>query len=210
MSDIIHSKNTENLGKTSQLIYDYIISFMDEHGYPPTIREIMAYSNIKSTSTIFYHLTRMQKLGLIKRYDAKNRAIEVVGRNTASRGLIKLPVVGKVSAGVPILAVENISDTIEFPDSIFSGSSLFLLRVKGDSMINAGILNGDLIAVNKQDDADNGEIVVAMIDDEVTVKRFYRENDHIRLQPENDAYMPIISSNVSIIGKVVGLIRDSL
>ena len=155
MSDIIHSKNTENLGKTSQLIYDYIISFMDEHGYPPTIREIMAYSNIKSTSTIFYHLTRMQKLGLIKRYDAKNRAIEVVGRNTASRGLIKLPVVGKVSAGVPILAVENISDTIEFPDSIFSGSSL---SSRKSSSLSRSISRWQVSARGRTDGCSSGRL----------------------------------------------------
>lgn len=210
MSDIKPAQKPIKIKGNTQKIYDYIISFADRHGYPPTIREIMAYANIKSTSTIFYHLTRLQQAGMIKRFDAKNRAIEIVGRKPVSANFLKLPIVGKVAAGVPILAVENITDTIEFPDSIFSGSSLFLLRVSGDSMINAGILDGDLIAVNKQDNADNGEIVVAMIDDEATVKRFYRERDHVRLQPENDAYAPIIAKDVAIVGKVVGLIRNSL
>ncbi len=210
MTDIIHAKNPKKIGKSTQKIYDYIISFSDRYGYPPTIREIMSHCNVKSTSTVFYHLTRLQDASMIQRFDAKNRAIVVTGRKSGSTNFLKIPIVGKVAAGVPVLAVENISDTIEIPDSIFNGTSLFLLRVRGDSMINAGILDGDLIAVNKQDDADNGEIVVAMIDDEATVKRFYRENGHIRLQPENDAYEPIIAKNVSIVGKVVGLIRNSI
>ena len=144
---------------------------------------------------------------MIKKAATKNRAIGI--SENRGKSTKEIPVVGKVAAGVPILAVENIVDTITVPASLFVGSSLYFLRVKGDSMINAGILDGDLIAVNSQNTADNGEIVVAMIDEEATVKRFYKENGHIRLQPENEIYTPIIADNVTILGKVVGLVRNN-
>lgn len=212
MSDII-------IGKT-KAIFDFILAFTDEHGYQPSVREIAANTKIKSTSTVFYHLGKLEKAGLLKKCDSKNRAMEIIGRQSGQMKspaesdaendghFVEIPIVGKIAAGYPILAVENISDTVKLPDSVFSGSSLFFLKVSGDSMVNAGILDGDLIAVNKQETADNGDIVVAMIDDEATVKRFFREKDHIRLQPENDKYEPILSRDVAVLGRVVGLIRN--
>ena len=201
-------RKTEITG-TTKAIYDYLSDFTDKYGYPPSVRELCKAVNIKSTSTIFFHLEKLQKLGYIKKSASKNRAIEIFNRSVER--INNVPLVGKVAAGVPILAVENIVEHIAVPSSLFSGTSLFFLTVQGDSMINAGILDGDLIAVNKQESAENGEIVVAMIDDEVTVKRFYNENGHIRLQPENDAYAPIIvNKDFSILGKVVGLLRKSV
>lgn len=195
---------------TTKRVYDFIVEFSDIHGYPPSVREIADATRIKSTSTVFYHLTKLEDAGALKKSGMKNRAIEILDKKSPSREVTAVPIVGKVAAGMPILAVENVTDTVELPTSFFPGTSLFLLRVQGDSMIDAGILDGDLIVVNKQNYADNGEIIVAMIDDEATVKRFFRESDHIRLQPENDAYEPIISDNVTVVGKVVGLIRKEI
>ena len=192
---------------TTKKVYDYIVKFTDEYGYPPSVREICSAMNLKSTSTAFYHINKLGDAGLIKKAATKNRAIGI--SENRGKSTKEIPVVRKVAAGVPILAVENIVDTITVPASLFVGSSLYFLRVKGDSMINAGILDGDLIAVNSQNTADNGEIVVAMIDEEATVKRFYKENGHIRLQPENEIYTPIIADNVTILGKVVGLVRNN-
>ena len=192
---------------TTKKVYDYIVKFTDEYGYPPSVREICSAMNLKSTSTAFYHINKLGDAGLIKKTATKNRAIGI--SENRGKSTKEIPVVGKVAAGVPILAVENIVDTITVPASLFVGSSLYFLRVKGDSMINAGILDGDLIAVNSQNTAENGEIVVAMIDEEATVKRFYKENGHIRLQPENEIYTPIIADNVTILGKVVGLVRNN-
>lgn len=203
-------KNKEIRGTTKK-VYDYIAEFSEENGYPPSVREIARDVGIKSTSTVFYHLEKLEKAELLKRSGTKNqnRAISLSSRRS-SHAVRSLPLVGKVAAGLPITAIENITDTLELPDSIFSGDSLFLLRVQGDSMKNAGILNGDLIAVNKQEDARNGDIVVAMLDGEATVKRFYHEENAIRLQPENESYEPIISKDIKVIGKVVGLIRSSI
>lgn len=205
----------ETLKGTTKKVYDYIVEYSNEHGYQPSLREIADVTGIKSASTIFYHIEKLEKSGLVKKSAAKNRAIELMARshkdefaNKSSAETSNIPVLGKVAAGQPVLAVENISDTIIVSNDLFHGSSLFFLKVKGDSMINAGIFEGDLIAVNKQESANNGDIVVAMLDDEVTVKRFYRETDYIRLQPENDKYEPIKSANISVIGKVVGLIRS--
>ena len=205
----------ETLKGTTKKVYDYIVEYSNEHGYQPSLREIADVTGIKSASTIFYHIEKLEKSGLVKKSAAKNRAIELTARshkdkfaNKSSAETSNIPVLGKVAAGQPVLAVENISDTIIVSNDLFHGSSLFFLKVKGDSMINAGIFEGDLIAVNKQESANNGDIVVAMLDDEVTVKRFYRETDYIRLQPENDKYEPIKSANISVIGKVVGLIRS--
>ena len=195
---------------TTKRVYDFIVDFSDDHGYPPSVREIADSTKIKSTSTVFYHLTKLENAGALKKSGMKNRALEILDKKPSRSGMTEVPVVGKVAAGFPILAVENITDTLELPKSFFSGTSLFLLRVQGDSMINAGILDGDLIVVNKQNNADNGDIVVAMIEEEATVKRFFRENNYIRLQPENDAYEPIISNETVVIGKVVGLIRKEI
>lgn len=205
----------EALKGTTKKVYDYIVDYSDEHGYQPSLREIADVTGIKSASTIFYHIEKLEKIGLVKKSAAKNRAIELTSRahkeefiDENSSEVANIPVLGKVAAGQPVLAVENISDTITVSNDLFHGNSLFFLKVKGDSMINAGIFEGDLIAVNKQDNANNGDIVVAMLDDEVTVKRFYRETDCIRLQPENEKYEPIRSADISVIGKVVGLIRS--
>lgn len=195
---------------TTKRVLDFIVEFVDAHGYPPSVREIAEATKVKSTSTVFYHMTKLENAGALKKCGMKNRAIEIIGKKASGHNTIEVPVVGKVAAGYPILAVENIMDTIELPKSYFAGSSLFMLRIQGDSMMNAGIFDGDLIVVNKQSNADNGDVVVAMIDDEATVKRFYRERDHIRLQPENEAYDPIISSDIVVVGKVVGLIRKDI
>ncbi len=192
---------------TTKRIYDYILAYTDEHGFQPSFREIADDVGIKSVSTVFYHLDKLENMGLIKKSCSKNRAIEFKAKSER-KATREIPVVGKVAAGVPILAVENISDTIELPENLFGGSSLFFLKVRGDSMVNAGIFDGDLIAVNKQENADNGDIVVAMIDDEATVKRFYKEKEHIRLQAENEKYAPIIVNDAVIVGKVVGLLRN--
>ncbi len=193
---------------TTMRVYDYIIAYSDKHGFPPSVREIASTIKLKSTSTVFYHISKLEQSGLLKRDPYKNRAIEIAGRAT-STPLLSVPIVGKVAAGSPILAVENITDTVDLPADLFGGTSLFLLKVQGDSMIDAGILDGDMVVVDKRETADNGEIVVAMIEDEATVKRFYREQDKIRLQPENKNYEPIIvREDVSIVGKVIGLIRD--
>lgn len=193
---------------TTMRVYDYIIAYSDKHGFPPSVREIATTIKLKSTSTVFYHISKLEQSGLLKRDPYKNRAIEITGRAT-SKPLLSVPIVGKVAAGSPILAVENITDTVDLPADLFGGTSLFLLKVQGDSMIDAGILDGDMVVVDKRETADNGEIVVAMIEDEATVKRFYREQDKIRLQPENKNYEPIIvREDVSIVGKVIGLIRD--
>lgn len=207
----------DRLKGTTQKVYDYIIEYSEQHGYQPSLREIAEETGIKSASTIFYHIEKLERLGLVKKSASKNRAIEVTGRKISSpepanecSDMTTIPVLGRVAAGQPVLAVENISDNIAVSNDLFRGTSLFFLRVKGDSMVNAGILEGDLIAVNKQDSADNGDIVVAMLDDEVTVKRFYREPDCIRLQPENDKYEPIRGRDISVVGKVVGLIRSAM
>ena len=194
----------EEIKGTTKQIYDYIISYVNSHGFPPSVREICQAVKIKSTSTAFYHINKLDKCGYLKKSATKNRALEICDRADLKQ-TNGIPIVG------PILAVENIVDTIELPESFFSGSSLFFLRVQGDSMVKAGIFDGDLIAVNKQESAENGEIVVAMVDDEATVKRLFVGKDCVRLQPENDAYESIIvDGDVSIVGKVVGLIRQNV
>lgn len=203
---------------TTAKVYDYIVGYSETHGYQPSLREIAEVTGIKSASTIFYHIEKLERMGLVKKCALKNRAIELTSHRekqcqpaAEDRRLRSIPVLGRVAAGLPVLAVENISDNIQVSDDLFRGNSLFFLKVKGDSMVNAGILEDDLIVVNKQDNADNGDIVVAMVDGEdVTVKRFYRESDHIRLQAENDKYAPIVGRDISVVGKVVGLIRSTV
>ena len=192
--------------KTTQKVYEYIVSYQNKNGYVPSFREIASSLNIKSPSTIFYHINKLSLSGQIKKDSFKNRALQITARPVSK--LREIPVVGKVAAGVPIVAIENIDYSLQLPSSMFFGKSLFALEIKGDSMINAGILNGDSIIVNQQSDAENGAIVVAMIGDDATVKRIYKEKDCIRLQPENDNYDPIYSNDVIILGKVVGLIRN--
>ena len=197
-------------GDMQARILAYIEQEIRTRGYAPSVREIGEAVGLKSTSTVHGHLTRMEKKGLLRRDAMKPRAI---GLSTAfspfdeNASLREIPVVGRVAAGTPILAEENIEETMTLPEEMVGSGELFILRVRGGSMIQAGIMNDDYIVVHRQMNANNGEIVVAMIDDEATVKRFYKENGHIRLQPENDAMEPIIVPEVMILGKVVSLIR---
>ncbi len=187
-------------------ILEFIKKEIELKGYPPSVREICEAVNLKSTSTVHGHLEQLEKRGLIRRDSTKPRAMEVLD-NPLSKGR-SVPLVGRVTAGIPILAEENIEDYIVLPqDLVGSDDELFALRVRGDSMIRAGILSGDFIIVRKQNHADNGDIVVAMIEDEATVKRIYFEKDGVRLQPENPYYDPIYSRKVSVVGKVTALFR---
>lgn len=192
-------------------ILEYICTELESRGYPPSVREIGLAVDLKSSSTVHGHLSALEAKGYIRRDPTKPRAIEVLldvdDLPPASREVASIPLLGKVTAGYPILAVENIDEYIPLPRSMAEHDETFLLRVVGESMIEAGILDGDLVIVRKQSSANNGEIVVAMIDDEATVKRFYRDDGHIRLEPANPAFSPIISSEATILGKVTGLIR---
>ena len=190
-------------------VYEFIEEFIKKNSYPPSVRDMCAGLNISSTATIVYHLRKLEEQGKLKRDKQRNRAIELADSKPLS-AKNQIPVVGKVAAGTPILATENIEDTFGFTSNVFGQDQdqMFILNVSGDSMVNAGIFDGDKIVVKKQMVAENGEIVVALIDDSATVKRFYKENGHIRLQPENDYMEPIIVDNAVILGKVVGLIRN--
>ena len=192
-------------------ILSYMKNEVSQKGYPPSVREICMAVGLKSTSTVHGHLERLEKKGYIRRDPTKPRAIEILDPSDNiihKREMVDVPIVGNVTAGVPILAVENIEDTFPLPIEYVNNDEVFMLRVKGDSMIEAGIFNKDLILVRQQSYADNGDIVVALLDDDyATVKTFYKEKDHIRLQPENAALSPIIVSDVSIVGKVIGLFR---
>lgn len=190
-------------------IYRFLIAFTEKKGYPPSVREICEAVSLKSTSTVHGHLKRLEKKGLIKRDPTKPRALEIIELNALKREMLNIPIVGKVTAGVPILATENIEDTFAIPmDFIKHDRELFILKVSGESMINIGVRDGDLAIIEHADSASNGEIVVALIDDEATIKRFFKENNHIRLQPENDTMDPIIVESCSILGKLVGLFRQ--
>lgn len=199
------------LDATLEKVMRIINMYLTENGYPPSIRELADEMGVKSTSTIFYYLGKLEERGRIKRNINKNRAIEVVqdySKKDNKTSLINIPLLGEVAAGKPILAIENYEEIYQIPDNLFKGSNLYMLTVRGDSMINAGIYNGDKIIVKKQSYADNADIVVAMINGSATVKRFYKEEGHFRLQPENDTMEPIYCFNVDILGKVVGLIRN--
>ncbi len=184
--------------------YDFISSYIEKNKYPPTIREICAELNFDSTSTAVYHLKKLEKMGKISRNENKNRAIELNEPTIAS---VTLPLLGTIAAGQPILAEENLSDKILISQNLFVGNNLFVLKVKGDSMVNVGIYNGDMVVISQQSVANNGEIVACLIDNEATVKRYYKENGYFRLQPENSFMRPIITDHLQILGKVVGLIR---
>lgn len=190
-----------------------ILEFMKNEilskGYPPAVREICEAVNLKSTSSVHSHLETLEKNGYIRRDPAKPRAIEIVDDNfnLTRREIVNVPIVGTVTAGQPILAVENIESYFPIPMDYMPNQETFMLKVKGESMINAGIFDGDTILVQKQSHAKNGDFVVALIEDSVTVKTFYKEKDYYRLQPENDYMEPIIVPEVEIIGKVIGLFR---
>jgi len=196
-----------SLTKRQQEIFDFIKSYSSQHGYPPTVRDIGRAIGLTSSSTVHAHLANLEKLGLLKRDPTKPRAIEVLVDKAKSLISPGLPVVGQVAAGSPILAEENIEEYVELPNIAGGDDGEFVLRVKGDSMQDAGILDGDHVTVHKQETAMNGEIVVALVGDEATVKRYFKENDHIRLQPENDAHEPIRTRDAQILGRVVGLCR---
>lgn len=207
-------------------IFDYICRCVAEHNYPPSVRDICEEVKLKSTSSVFTYINDLEKMGLIKKDPAHPRAIQITKPGfvkaepsdmnasvqaeapvSAGPELVQVPLIGTVAAGIPILAEQNISDYFPMPVDMLPNKQVFMLTVKGDSMINCGILNGDRVIVEQENSASNGEIVVALVDDSATVKRFYKESDHIRLQPENDTMDPIIVPDCSILGRVIGLIR---
>ena len=197
------------LSAKQQQILDCIKKSLKDKGYPPSVRELCLAVGLSSTSTVHSHLNTLERKGFIRRDPSKPRTIEVLDEkaNWLEDHVNAVPIVGKVTAGLPILAVENIEDYFPLPKQIARQDETFILHVKGTSMINAGIMDGDQIIVRKQSEAHNGEIVVAMIEDEVTVKRFFKEKNRIRLQPENDTMDPIYVPDVQILGKVIGLFR---
>ena len=196
-------------GKDKQSeIYEFLKNYTENKGYPPSVREICEAVSLKSTSTVHGHLKRLEKKGLIRRDPSKPRALEIAELSTPKKEMISIPIVGKITAGLPILATENVEDTFSLPlDFIKHDKELFMLRVSGQSMIKAGINDKDLAIIERCNDAVNGEIVVALIDDSATIKRFFKEENHIRLQPENDTMDSIIVDDCSILGKLVGIFR---
>ncbi|MBO8162602.1 MAG: transcriptional repressor LexA [Brevibacillus sp.] len=201
------------LSSRQQAIMDFIRKEVKDKGYPPSVREIGEAVGLASSSTVHGHLARLEKKGLIRRDPTKPRAIELLTddngyQNDFEMSVVRIPVVGKVTAGQPITAVEHVEEYFPLPESLVSTDNVFMLRVSGDSMIEAGILDGDYVIVRQQSVANNGDIVVAMTEeDEATVKRFFKEKSHVRLQPENSAMEPIILQSVTILGKVIGVYR---
>ncbi len=190
-------------------IYELLKKEIRKNGYPPSVREICKSMNLKSTSTVHLHLTALEKKGFIKRSPLKNRSIEIleVGFYTSPDDYVNVPIIGKVTAGIPILALQNTEDYFPIPSEYVKDDEVFMLKIQGDSMINAGIMDKDLVLVRKQSTANNGDIVVALIDDVATVKTFYKLEDCFKLQPENPAYEPIFVDDLNISGKVIGLFR---
>jgi len=199
----------KSLSPRQKQILSYIKDTLRAKGYPPSVREIGEAVGLSSSSTVHSHLAKLEELGLIRRDPTKPRAIEILDEEPwRHKALTPVPLVGRVTAGQPILAVENIEETYPLPTELVGDENIFMLTVQGDSMIEAGILSGDYVLVRDQDTARNGEIVVALVDDEeATVKRFFKEKDCFRLQPENSSMEPIYSHNVAILGKVVGVFR---
>ena len=197
------------ISKKQSEILEYIKSQIINKGYPPSVRDICEAVDLKSTSSVHSHLESLEKNGYIRRDPTKPRAIEIIDDNfnLARREVVNVPIVGKVAAGEPILAVENIESYFPVPMEFMPNEQCFMLKVQGDSMINAGIFDGDTTIVEQSQTARNGDMVVALVDDSATVKTFYREADHIRLQPENDAMSPIIVPDCQILGKVFGVFR---
>lgn len=213
----------EKITKRQQQAFDFICTFTAAHGYPPSVREIGTAIGLSSPSTVHSHLHKLEEAGYIKRDPNKPRTIEICEdaktrakqspklvevRQDVNTNTVTLPLVGRVAAGLPILAEQNVEEVMTLPTNVVGDSSSFILRVRGESMINAGIFDGDYIVVREQHDAHNGEIVVALIEDSATVKTFYREKDRIRLQPENDTMEPIYAMNPTILGRVTGLFRS--
>lgn len=208
----------KKLTKRQSQIYDFICSEVAEKGYPPSVREIANAVGLSSPSTVHTHLQVLEDKGYIKRDLSKPRALEIIGKEPTDEaaggevgkasGIVRLPLVGRVAAGAPILAEQNVEAMIPLPEVIVGDAAAFVLRVKGESMIQAGIFDGDFVVVKEQQDALNGQIVVALIDDEATVKTFYREHDRIRLQPENPTMAPIYVTDPKILGRVIALVRS--
>jgi repressor LexA len=198
-------------------IWDFLVDYVDRHGYPPTVREIGEAVGLASPSTVHAHLANLERAGLLRRDPTKPRALELIGRERsgASRPTPEthlLPVLGQIAAGGPLLAEQSIEGYVGVPEPLARGGDEFVLRVRGESMVDAGILDGDFVVVRRQQDARNGDIVAALAGDdgtvdEATVKRFFREDGRVRLQPENDALEPIYSPHVQILGKVIGVFR---
>ena len=201
----------EDLTQKQIEILLYIKSEVQRQGYPPAVREICKGVSLKSTSTVHGHLEKLEQKGYIRKDPTKPRAIEILDKDDgyllAPKKTMDVPIVGRVTAGAPILAVENIEDTYPVPLELVEGHDVFILKVQGESMIDAGIIDGDLVLVSEQKTASNGDIVVALLDDEATIKRFFKDKDRIRLQPENQFMQPIFPDNLSILGKVIGLYR---
>ena len=218
-----HKILKDGLNKREKSILKFIAKQIEKEGYPPSVREIGKAVGLSSTATVHGYLKRLEEKGYIRKENQKGRTLKLIkdenGVNVAkkkrkeakdfyaSREMVEVPVIGKITAGEPILAVENVTDTFPIPIDFVGNSESFMLTVRGESMIEAGILSGDYILVRKQNTAENGEIVVALIEDEATVKTFYKEKDYIRLQPENSTMDPIIVPNCEILGKVIGVFR---
>ena len=216
----MRKKDPDSLNKREKAILKFIEKQVNINGYPPSVREIGKAVDLKSTATVHGYLASLEKKGYIKKESQKGRTLKLIKGGAlegeqvtfekeaySSKEMVDVPVVGKITAGEPILAVENVTDTFPIPIDFVGNSESFMLTVRGESMIEAGILNGDYILVKKQNTANNGEIVVALIGEEATVKTFYKEKDHIRLQPENSTMDPIIVPNCEILGKVAGVFR---
>ena len=201
----------EDLNQRELEILFFIKRFIESKSYPPTVREICSGCNIKSTSTVYYALEKLESTNYIKKDASKTRAIEIVPQDDdilmLKKKTVDVPIVGKVTAGAPILAVQNIEDTMPLPIELATDKELFILKVSGESMINAGIFDGDYVIIEKCNSARNGEKVLALIDDEATIKTYYKEKNRFRLQPENDSMEPLYFDNIDILGKIVGLYR---
>ncbi len=204
-----------DLTRRQQEIFDFIRRYSAKYGYPPTVRDIGKAVGLASSSTVHAHLANLEKIGLLRRDPSKPRAIELLERGVGSavdsvRGMVRaegLPLLGSVAAGQPILAEENIEEYVPVPSLAGGEEGDYLLRIRGESMKEAGILEGDYVVVHPQDTANDGDVIVALLGEEATVKRYFRESDHIRLQPENDSMEPIRSKEVKVLGRVVGLLR---
>ncbi len=202
--------SADKLTERQKKILECIREFADSHGYPPTVREIGTVVGLSSSSSVQFHLNKLAEAGLINKGNELNRSITLPARThrpSVTSGVVTLPVLGRVAAGYPMLAVEDIQDAYPVPADMLSGEEGFMLRVRGESMIDDGILDGDFVIVRQQESAENGDTVVAMVEDEATVKRFYKEKDQIKLQPANATMQPMYFPTVRLVGKVVGLMR---
>ncbi|NLW48530.1 MAG: transcriptional repressor LexA [Firmicutes bacterium] len=203
----------EDLTTRQQEILNYIIMEVQKKGYPPSVREIGEAVGLSSSSSVHAHLEKLEEMGYLRREPTKPRAIEVLSNDSPigpinnANNLQYVPIVGAVTAGAPILAEQNVEEYFPLPKDFSRAEDVFMLKVRGDSMINAGIFDGDMVIVNKEPTARNGDIIVALLGEEATVKRFYKETNQVRLQPENEKYAPILATDIQVLGKVVGLIR---